>query len=60
MGYIASKALSEFIRWHIKQQIVKGGDVPVLKVLMSSIWALVGNKHAKEGIINFLIKLLKK
>ena len=47
MGYLASKCLSEFIRWHIKQQVRKDGNVPVLKVLMNSIWSLVGNKKAR-------------
>jgi hypothetical protein len=59
MGYLASKCLSEFIRWHIKQQPLKNGDVPILKALMSNIWSLVGNKNAREGIISFLVKLLK-
>jgi hypothetical protein len=59
LGYIASKCLSEFIRWHIKQQPEKNGDVPVLKALMSNIWSLVGNRNAREGIIHFLVKLLK-
>ena len=59
MGYIASKCLSEFIRWHIKQQVDKNGDVPVLKALMNNIWSLVGNKNAREGVIHFLVKLLK-
>lgn len=59
MGYLASKCLSEFIRWHIKQQQKKNGDVPILKALVSNIWSLVGNKNAREGIVTFLIKLLK-
>ena len=59
MGYLASKCLAEFIKWHIKQQVRKDGNVPVLKALMSNIWPLVGNKKAREGIITFLIKLLK-
>lgn len=59
MGYIASKCLAEFVRWHIKQLQQKGEDVPILKALISNIWSLVGNKNAREGIINFLIKLLK-
>lgn len=59
LGYIASKCLSEFIRWHIKQQVEKNGDVPVLKALMNNIWSLVGNKNAREGVIHFLVKLLK-
>jgi len=59
LGYLASKCLAEFIRWHIKQQPSKSGDLPVLKALMGNIWSLVGNKHAKEGIINFLYKLLR-
>lgn len=59
MGFLASKCLSEFIRWHIKQQPLKNGDVPILKALMSNIWSLVGNKKAREGIITFLVKLLK-
>ena len=59
MGYLASKCLSQFIRWHIKQQTLKRGDVPVLKALMNNIWSLVGNKNARDGIITFMVKLLK-
>ena len=59
MGYLASKCLSEFIKWHLKQQVRKDGNVPVLKALMNNIWSLVGNKRARDGIITFLIKLLK-
>lgn len=59
MAFIASKCLSEFVRWHIKQQPVKNGDVPVLKALINNIWSLVGNRHAREGLINFLVKLLR-
>lgn len=58
MGYLASKCLSEFIRWHIKQQPSKTGNLPVLKALMSNVWSLVGNRNAKEGLVNFLYKLL--
>ena len=59
MGFLASKCLSEIIRWHIKQQIHKNGDVPILKALISNIWSLVGNKNARDGIITFLVKLLR-
>lgn len=59
LGYLASKCLAEFIRWHIKQQPSKNGDLPVLKALMGNMWSLVSNKQAKEGIINFLYKLLR-
>ena len=59
MGYLASKCLSEFIKWHLKQQVRKDGNVPVLKALMNNIWSLVGNKKARDGIITFLVKLLK-
>ena len=59
MGYLASKCLSEFVRWNLKQQTLKDGNVPILKALMSNIWSLVGNKKARDGIITFLIKLLK-
>ena len=37
----------------------KDGNVPVLKALMNNIWSLVGNKKARDGIITFLVKLLK-
>ena len=59
MGYLASKCLSEFVRWNIKQQVLKDGNVPILKALMSNIWSLVGNRKVRDGIITFLIKLLK-
>lgn len=47
MAFIASKCLSEFVRWHIKQQPEKNGDVPILKALINNIWSLLGNRNAR-------------
>ena len=61
MSMLASKCLSELVKWHIKQApALEDYSYPMIKTVMRNVWSLVGNKKARNGLLQFLIKLLKQ
>lgn len=60
MSLLASKCLSELVKWHIKQApSIEGYNYPLIKTVIRNVWSLVSNKKARNGLLQFLIKFLK-
>ena len=65
MSLLASKCLTQFVRWQIKcdgnktKRLGKNNlsinTYPVIKVIMRNIWNLVSNRKARDGLILLLI-----
>jgi hypothetical protein len=56
MSCLASKCLSQFVRWQIKcDNNKKKTNYPVIKVIMRNVWNLVSNKKARDGLILLLV-----
>lgn len=60
LSELASKCLSELVKWHIKQAPeIPNYHYPIIKIVIRNVWSLISNKKARNGLIQFLIKFLK-